>query len=116
MINLNLRVLGTQLLELRLGRERGERTDEWWPCYQDGRFDRQHAGGETADGEEESQPHEWTGCQFAITADAQEADQDAESSVSTPGSKPSPRLGLHHPADQRRPTRARARSPARREP
>jgi hypothetical protein len=73
MLNLELRLLGTQLLELRVGRQGDERTDEWRRGYQDGRFDREDADDETADNEP-SECYEWIGCQFPIIDDAQEAD------------------------------------------
>ena len=43
MVNLEVRVLGTSLLELRLGRKPEEHNDEWWRGYQDGRWDRESA-------------------------------------------------------------------------
>ena len=77
MLNLELRVLGTQLLELRLGRQQDARPDEWWRGYKDGLSDRENADAETADSEE-SEPHEWIGCQFPIIADVHEAEEDDE--------------------------------------
>jgi hypothetical protein len=68
MLHLELRLLGTQLLELRMGRQDDERTDEWWRGSLD----------DDADDSEESEPHEWIGCQFPLFAFSEEADEDDE--------------------------------------
>jgi len=47
MINLELRLLGTQVLGLTLGLGTEDRTDEWWRGYTDGRWD--HADAEDGD-------------------------------------------------------------------
>lgn len=108
MFNLELRLLGTQLLELRLGRQRGERTDGWreepqpyaWvggqPLTMQETFaiirDAQEADADDElgngielddddhddDESEGSEPHEWIGCQFPLIAYAPEADEDHE--------------------------------------
>jgi hypothetical protein len=73
MFHLELRLLGTQLLELRLGRGRqdDERTDEWWRGSLD----------DEADDSEESEPHEWIGCQFPFFPVTEEDDEQQEDDI-----------------------------------
>jgi hypothetical protein len=54
MIEVELRLLGTQVLGLTLGRGTGEDNDEWWCGYRDGRSDRAAA----YEGEEYDEGHE----------------------------------------------------------
>jgi hypothetical protein len=75
MLHLELRLLGTQLLDLRLGRQ-DTGNHQWLAGYESGRWDH-----DSAEDEDDDEPSAWIGCQgplFGFMPDAEAEDGDTD--------------------------------------